>query len=134
MNSSSNSKAFIFNDEINAESINALYGDDYLYIQEVFDTVLKEYVLLANNIMACYSSKDIPALKAAVHKIKPIFGFVGLIDVQEQCQSFEHVCQHASSFDLIDSDYGPLKNKIVWSKSLIEEEKKKLELYNSQAS
>lgn len=134
MNSPSNSKAFIFNEEINAESLNALYGDDYVYIQEVFDTVLKEYVLLADNIMACYSSKNIPALKAAVHKIKPIFGFVGLVDVQEQCQSFEHVCQLASNFDLIDNDYGPLKNKIISSKSLIEEEKKKLELYNSQAS
>lgn len=134
MNSPSNSKAFIFNEEINAESLNALYGDDYVYIQEVFDTVLKEYVILADNIMACYCSKNIPALKAAVHKIKPIFGFVGLVDVQEQCQSFEHVCQLASNFDLLDNDYGPLKNKIISSKSLIEEEKKKLELYNSQAS
>lgn len=134
MNSPSNSKAFIFNEKINAESMNALYGDDYTYIEEVFDTVLKEYVVLADNIMACYSSKNIPALKAAVHKIKPIFGFVGLNDVQEQCQSFEHVCQLASSFDVIDHDYGTLKNNIISSKSLIEEEKKKLELFNSQMS
>jgi hypothetical protein len=134
MNGSTNHKSFIFNEKINAETINALYGDDYLYMEEVFETVLKEYVVLAGNIVASYASKDIPALKAAVHKIKPIFGFVGLTDVQEQFQRFEHVCQTATSFDMINNDYGSLRNKLIDSKSLIEEEKEKLERFNSQKS
>jgi hypothetical protein len=132
MNSYANDKSFIFNNEISAQSINDLYGDDYAYIEEVFDTVLKEYEVLANNINSCYTSQNIPALKAAVHKIKPIFGFVGLLTVQQQCQQFENICHSTASFDFLVNDFGSLKNSLIKSKSLIEEEKKKLELFNNQ--
>lgn len=132
MNSYANGKSFSFNDEISAQSINDLYGDDYTYIEEVFDTVLKEYELLANNISSCYASQDVPALKAAVHKIKPIFGFVGLLAVQQQCQQFENICHSAASVDFLVNDFGSLKNSLIKSKSLIEDEKKKLELFNNQ--
>jgi len=132
MNSYANDKSFSFNDEINVRSITELYGDDYAYIEEVFDTVLKEYEALANNINSSYSLRDIPALKAAVHKIKPIFGFVGLISMQQQCQQFESICHSATSFDSLVNDYGLLKDRLIKSKLIIEEEKKKLEFFNTQ--
>ena len=134
MNSLPNHKSFIFNDQINTESISALYGDDYVYMEEVFETVLKEYTTLSDRIIASHAAKDIAALKAAVHKIKPIFGFVGLNEVQEQCQSFENTCQTANSFEGIDIDYVPLRTNLINSKSLIEEEKRKLERFNRQQS
>src|SRR5882672_6130709 len=116
MNSYASDKSFIFNDEISVQSINDLYGDDYAYIEEVFDTVLKEYEVLTNNINSNYTSQNIPALKAAVHKIKPIFGFVGLLSVQQQCQQFENICHSAGSFDSLVNDYGLLKNSLIKSK------------------
>ena len=132
MNNYSNGKSFIFNAEISVQSIKDLYGDDYTYIEEVFETVLKEYEVLTNNIISAYASQDIPVLKAAVHKIKPIFGFVGLLTVQQQCQQFENSCHSASTFDSLVNDFGSLKNSLIKSKSLIEEEKRKLELFNNQ--
>lgn len=132
MNSYASGKPFIFNSEISTEYLTDLYGDDYVYVEEVFGTVLKEYELLTNNINSCYTSQNVPALKAAVHKIKPIFGFVGLMDVQQQCQQFENICQDTTSFDSLINDYTQLKNKLLKSKSLIEEEKKKLEIFNNQ--
>ncbi|MBS1597536.1 MAG: Hpt domain-containing protein [Bacteroidetes bacterium] len=132
MSNYANDKPFIFNGEINVQSINELYGDDYAYIEEVFDTVLKEYELLTNNIIAAYDSKNTPVLKAAVHKIKPIFGFVGLLKVQQQCQQFENTCHSATAFESVVDEFGSLKNSLIKSKSLIEEEKKKLELFNNQ--
>jgi len=134
MNNQISNKPFIFNEEISTQSISELYGDDYVYVQEVFETVLREYELLTNNIHSCYDSRNIPALKAAVHKIKPIFGFVGLNAVQQQCQQFENVCQNTTSFDSLLNDYSHLNNKLIKSKSLIEEEKKKLEHFNNQRS
>src|ERR1035438_7249938 len=115
--------SFIFNDKIDVQCINDLYGDDYPYIEEVFTTVLTEYKVLAENITGYYASEDIPALKSAVHKIKPIFGFVGFTEVQQQCQHFENLCQSASSFELLTNDYSELNDTLINSKSLIEEEK-----------
>ncbi|HTS44409.1 MAG TPA: Hpt domain-containing protein [Puia sp.] len=131
MNNYPTDNPFIFNSEINAQHLAELYGDDYEYVEEVFTTVLNEYAALTDNVIACYTSQNIAALKSAVHKIKPIFGFVGLIKVQEQCQQFENACQTAGSFDVLINDFSLLKNSLIKSKTLIEDEKKKLGIYNT---
>ena len=134
MNDRVSDRTFIFNEEIDTQCITDLYGDDYAYVEEVFCTVLSEYDKLTENILAAYGTGDLQALKSAVHKIKPVFGFVGLPALQNQCQELEQHCQSSSSFDQIESDYISLKNKLIRSKSVIEEEKKKLDLFNRQRS
>jgi HPt (histidine-containing phosphotransfer) domain-containing protein len=134
MNNLKVSNAFVFNAEIDTNYLNSLYGDDYIYLQEVFDTVLKDYQSLTDNIEYSYTSGNLTALRSAVHKIKPVFGFVGLTVVQQQCQQFEQICGTVSSPDKLAGDFESLKNKIFESKLLIEEEKKRLEIYNSNCS
>ena len=134
MNNLKTSNAFVFNAEIDVNYLNSLYGDDYVYLQEIFDTVLHDYNALTDNIEYSYSSGNIAALRAAVHKIKPVFGFVGLTLVQQQCQQFEQICGTVNSPDKLAGDFETLKNKIFQSKQLIEEEKKKLEIFNSNCS
>jgi HPt (histidine-containing phosphotransfer) domain-containing protein len=134
MNNLKTSNSFVFNAEIDANYLNSLYGDDYNYLQEVFNTVLDEYVSLTDNIEYSYSSGNLTALKASVHKIKPVFGFVGLTEVQQQCQQFEQICSTVSSPEQLSGEFETLKNKIFQCKLLIEEEKKKLELFNSNCS
>ena len=132
MNPGVTNKSFIFNEKINVQCINDLYGNDYIYLQEVFGTVLGEYGTLIENIFEQYASHNIPGLKAAVHKMKPIFGFVGLLSMQHQCQQFEDNCQPSSPFDMLVNNYNALRHNLIASKLLIEEEKRKLELFNSQ--
>jgi HPt (histidine-containing phosphotransfer) domain-containing protein len=134
MNNLKTANAFVFNAEIDVNYLNSLYGDDYNYMQEVFNTVLDEYVSLTDNIEFSHSSGNLTALKASVHKIKPVFGFVGLTSVQQQCHQFEQICSTVSSPDQLTGEFEELKNKIFQSKLLIEEEKKKLELFNSNCS
>ena len=81
MNNLKTANAFVFNAEIDTNYLNSLYGEDFVYLQEVFETVLSDYQSLTDNIEYSYSSGNITALKSAVHKIKPVFGFVGLTRV-----------------------------------------------------
>jgi HPt (histidine-containing phosphotransfer) domain-containing protein len=134
MNNLNTSNAFVFNAEIDANYLNSLYGDDFVYLQEVFETVLVDYQSLTDNIEYSYSSGNLSALRSAVHKIKPVFGFVGLTAVQLQCQQFEQICGTVTSPDHLTGDFEMLKNKIFHSRQLIEEEKKKLEIFNSNCS
>ena len=134
MNNLKTANVFVFNPEFDVNYLNSLYGDDYNYLQEVFDTVLQDYQSLTDNIEFSYSSGNLTALRSAVHKIKPVFGFVGLTAVQQLCQEFEKICSAASSSDQLSGDFESLKNNISRSKQLIEEEKKKLELFNSNCS
>jgi HPt (histidine-containing phosphotransfer) domain-containing protein len=119
MNNLKTANAFVFNDEIDANYLNSLYGEDYNYLQEVFNTVLDEYVSLTDNIEYSYSSGNLTALKASVHKIKPVFGFVGLTQVQLLCQDFEKICATVSSADQLSREFEMLKNKIFQCKQII---------------
>jgi len=134
MNNLKTANAFVFNPEFDVNYLNSLYGEDYVYLQEVLDTVMHDYQSLADNIDYQFSSGNLTALKSAVHKIKPVFGFVGLTRVQQLCQEFEQICSSVSTPDQLAGEFETLKNKISQSKQLIEEEKKKLELFNSQSS
>ncbi len=134
MNNLNTSNAFVFNAEIDTNYLNSRYGDDFVYLQEVFETVLVDYQSLTDNIEYSYSSGNLSALRSAVHKIKPVFGFVGLTAVQLQCQQFEQICGAVTSPDHLSGDFETLKNKIFHSRQLIEEEKKKLEIFNSNCS
>lgn len=134
MNNQSAINSFIFNSEIDATYLHSLYGDDYVYLQEIFATVLNDFGSLADHVDFCYSSGNITALKAAVHKIKPVFGFVGMTSVQQSCQQFEQLCGTVSSPEMLSRDFETLKDKIAQSKQLITEEMKKLEIFNSQGS
>jgi HPt (histidine-containing phosphotransfer) domain-containing protein len=134
MNNLNTSNTFVFNAEIDANYLTSLYGDDFVYLQEVFETVLVDYQSLTDNIEYSYSSGNLSALRSAVHKIKPVFGFVGLTAVQLQCQHFEQICGTVTSPDHLSGDFETLKNKIFHSRQLIEEEKKKLEIFNSNCS
>ena len=134
MNNVKTHNPFVFNEEIDASYLFSLYGDDFVYLQEIFDTVLNDFESLKDNIEYSYSSGNIAALKSAVHKIKPVFGFVGLTAIQEECQQFEARCGSVSSLDILSRDFETLKNRISQSKIVIEEEKKKLEIFNSNLS
>ncbi len=126
--------SFIYSDGIDTAYLNSLYGDDYLYVQEVFDTVLKDYKSLTDNIEFSYTSGDLTGLRSAVHKIKPVFGFVGLTGVQQECQQFENNCNKAVSLDSLGKDFDLLKEKLLNTRYILEEEMKKLENFNSHSS
>ena len=134
MNNPSAINSFIFNTEIDSGYLQSLYGDDYVYIQEIFATVLNDYGSLADNIEYSYSSGNLTTLRAAVHKMKPVFGFIGMTAVQQECQEFENLCGTVASPEMLTRDFEALKNKICQCRQMIEEEMKKLEIFNRQIS
>ena len=134
MNNPSAINSFSFNAEIDFSYLQSLYGDDYVYVQEIFATVLNEYGSLADNLEYSYSSGNLATLRASVHKMKPVFGFVGMTAVQQECQQFENLCEAVASQEMLTRDFEALKNKIFQSRQVIEEEMKKLEIFNSQSS
>ncbi len=98
-------------------------------IEETFADVLKDYDGFVQVIFSSYQAKDIQALKSAIHKIKPLFGFVGLLATQARCQDFENACQRTEFPELVES-FNSVKISILEAKSIIEKEKTRLAAYN----
>ncbi|MBN9379414.1 MAG: Hpt domain-containing protein [Chitinophagaceae bacterium] len=125
MNSSTNDKYFVFSGQFNGQYINELYDGDYALMAETFTDVAGEYNPMLQNVFLSYRSGDIPALKSAVHKLKPLLGYVGLTSLQADCQKFEDNCQQ-DSFPSLHDDFAQLSTGLSTAKSWIDEEKGRL--------
>jgi HPt (histidine-containing phosphotransfer) domain-containing protein len=131
MNKSLSDNTFSFSEPFDSQYIFELYAGDYVMIGETFADVLKEYDEFVQKIHSSYEAKDMAALKSAVHKIKPLFGFVGLVTIESQCLQFENACQ-STLFSGLDVDYTALKTTLIQAKKIIETEKERLLRYNEQ--
>lgn len=128
MNIGANHNDFVFSTPFNGQYINELYDEDYALIEETFTDVLKEYSPLLQEIFLCYRAGDISALKSAVHKLKPLLGYVGLTNLQTDCQNFENNCQR-DVFPSLHDDFAALSTNLSSAKAIIEEEKIRLEKF-----
>jgi HPt (histidine-containing phosphotransfer) domain-containing protein len=122
-------KTFVFSDTINSQYIIELYAGDYVMIEETFTDVLLEYDDFVQKINTCFRDDDTAALKGAIHKIKPLFGFVGLTDLQTLCLRFENACQHSTCSQLA-ADYAVLFERLVQARSIIRDEQARLVAFN----
>ena len=121
---------FQFNEKIDVRFLHSLYEEDYPYMEEVFGTTLKELSTSQQQIETAYKAGDVAALKKAVHKIKPSFGFVGLMETQEACRQFEDACLAATSIDQLSGQYPALAKTLEESKQIVDAEYNKLKRYN----
>ena len=129
MNNRPANKTFTFTPPIDSQYLIELYAGDYVMIGETFSDVLMEYDDFVRHIYTGYEQNDRAALKSAVHKIKPLFGFVGLLSLQAQCQDFENACQQADLPGLRPS-FNLLKDKLIQARSFIRTEQARLEQFN----
>ena len=130
MNKSLSDNTFNFSEPFDSQYIFELYAGDYIMIGETFSDVLNEYDEFVETINSSFQAENVPALKSAVHKIKPLFGFVGLLSLQAQCQDFENACQQADLPGLRPS-FNLLKDKLIQARSLIRTEQARLEQFNN---
>lgn len=128
MNSGANHTSFTFSPPFNGQYINELYDNDHVLIEETFADVLKEYSPMLQDVLVCYRSGDIPALKSAVHRIKPLLGYVGLTTFQSECQQFESNCER-DVFPSLHDDFAALSAHLSSARGLIEEEKARLDAF-----
>ena len=120
---------FVFSEAINGSYVIELYAGDYVMIEETFEDVLREYDAFVDRIITTYHEGDAGALKSAVHKIKPLFGFVGLTSLQAQCLQFENSCQTKSCAQLAEA-FRTLKKEVLEAKSVIAKETERLTAFN----
>jgi hypothetical protein len=131
MNQHSVSKKFVFNEKIDNEFIFNLYEDDYAYITEVFTTSLETFDEDVARVQEAYDANDLQSLGKAVHKIKPVFGFTGLIQHQEKIVQFEKVCLNAPDTSNIRNEYTAMMDVMSDGKAIMEQELHRLTAFTA---
>ncbi|HXB92346.1 MAG TPA: Hpt domain-containing protein [Puia sp.] len=126
---SPNHHNFVFNDQFNSQYINELYDGDTVMIEETFADVLNEYDSFLLQVKTSHQAQDLGALKSAIHKIKPLCGYVGLTGLQSRCQHFENACQEGE-VSCLEKDGTDLIRILGEAKAVIQAEKARLAKFN----
>jgi hypothetical protein len=126
------SKQFNFNEKIDAEYLFSLYADDFAYIEEIFFTTLLHFDQDVESIKLAFSDGNITDLRKGIHKIKPTFGFTGLLQVETACKEFEHLCHQHSSTEEVAAEYKEICSKLLEAKEIMEAEHKRLKEFNAK--
>lgn len=134
MSSQTSVNTLILNDKIDAAYICEMYENDYPYIETIFKAILDSYDEDLATIHDNYRKKDLELLRKSVHKIKPTFGFAGMLTVQEKCREFENTCQNATSISEIETDFTEWIKHLEEAGTIIMEEHKKLKSFNNSSS
>jgi hypothetical protein len=124
-------KQFIFNEKMDKDTLYGLYTDDFLYIEEIFATTLQHFDADFGAVQLAYENGNIEDLKRSVHKIKPTFGFMGLLETQIQCKNFEDECAATGSVTDITKRYIHIKNLLLEAKDIIQSEYLRLKAFNA---
>jgi len=112
--------SFNFNEKIDRPFLFSMYEDDYHYMEEIFEKVEQ-----------AFTDQDSEGLRKSVHKIKPAFGFVGLLETEAACQKFEDSCISVSSALELKPQYETLLAIIKESQKILEEECVRLKEHNN---
>ena len=124
-------KEFIFSEKMDKDTLYGLYTDDFPYIEEIFATTLQHFDADFGAVQLACEHENIDDLKRAVHKIKPTFGFVGLLEAQECCKQFEDTCSRVSSFNELNEAYTNIRNMLLEAKDIIQSEYLRLKAFNA---
>lgn len=121
---------FIFNQKIDTNHLLGLYENDYGYMEEIFKTVCDHYEDDLTAVKMNYDAKDLTGLRKAVHKLKPVFGFIGMPDVQEMCLQLEQSCGAVSGTEELSDKIKKLVPVLEESGIIIRQEYEKLVSFN----
>lgn len=130
MNESTNPTSFVFNSLIDPDTIYSLYENDYQYIEEIFHLVLTNFEGDLDQVLSAYNAGDLESLRKGVHKIKPTFGFLGMLSVEQKCRQVEDKCKSSQDTKELSADMEELHLLLNQAKKVIEEDHKRLINYN----
>jgi HPt (histidine-containing phosphotransfer) domain-containing protein len=126
MNQTQVHKTFTFNSKIDEDWLYSMYEADYPYIMEIFGNSLDSLREELPVFTSAFDHNDVPALRKAIHKLKPVLGFAGLLEHQEIAARFENACSSARTVADLTLQYIEALDAIKDARTILQDEYKRL--------
>jgi HPt (histidine-containing phosphotransfer) domain-containing protein len=117
---------FTFDSHLDADILYELYENDYEHACIAFNEFLHLAPALMQEIEQSYSSGITENFRQKVHKLKPMFSFVGLPEMTAMAETLEKRCKevaHPSELRLL---YEDLKSMYIGNLPIIQQEVNRL--------
>ena len=123
---------YVFSDHFDRQFLEDLYSGDTEAAAEIFKSSLSQVVEELQLAEEKARLGDIVGMRKIFHKIKPLFGYMGLLSVQDFVKHFEDQCNDSVLMADIEVAYENIKEIIREALSLVREEHHKLSDYNNR--
>ena len=127
-----NENLYYFSDHFDHQFLEDLYEGDTKSAEEVFHSSLVQIEHELEEADLLYRNGDITGVRKLFHRIKPLFGYVGLLSVQDYVQEFENSCLVLKDREALFTAFNNIKEIIREASGLIREEKQKLSEHNKR--
>lgn len=111
----------LFNERLDCEALMEMYEGDYEHAEIVFGQFIKNAPVQMQAIAASFQQDLVEEFRAKVHKLKPVFTFVGLTSLSRQAAQLEDQCKTATTLKVMEADYEVFKNEFDTNLPLIQE-------------
>lgn len=122
--------SFRFSEGFDVRFLEDLYAGDTLMAEEVFMSSLdqlEESITMADLHVIL---KDTESLRRVIHRMKPVFGYMGLLFVQELVQQFEDRCDPGRRMDELENAWHYLRQIMSDASRMARKEYTRLNEFN----
>ena len=116
-----------FDQRLDNDFLVSIYEDDMEHAFIIFGQFLKMAPGLMKEIEESYRGGVVEDFRKKVHKLKPVFSFVGLTSLTKQAELLETKCKEVSDIHFLNDQYIELKDQYSIGFPIIEKEVKRLE-------
>jgi HPt (histidine-containing phosphotransfer) domain-containing protein len=103
---------YMFSGRFDSAFLEELYANDLDTAIDMFDASVRHIRGELDLVSNCFHADDCEGLRRVIHKIKPLFGYVGLPAFQERVQRFENACAAASNTGELRQEYEEIVSTI----------------------
>lgn len=118
--------SIVFDQRLDIEFLQSIYEDDIEHALIVFSQFLQTAPALMKEMEESYISGEVERFRQKVHKMKPVFSFVGLTKLTAKAEVLEKKCKEVSGIYDVSELYKELKDQYSEGLPIIENEVNRL--------
>jgi chemotaxis protein histidine kinase CheA len=126
---SHNNLRYIFSGRFDTDYLQELYDNDLDTIIEIFESSITAITAEVGHAVHHYHNGDLDSLRRVFHKIKPLFGYVGLPSLQEYVHDVENKCAHVNNVEQITTDYERIIGIVSDTVNVLTQELARMKMY-----
>lgn len=109
-----------------------LYSGDTEAAEDIFGSSITQIQEELRSVEERAARGDVEGIRRIFHKIKPLFGYMGLLSVQDYVQEFEDRCQQPVSMQDIQIPLENIMDIVQGALSQVRQEHSKLKEFNNR--
>ncbi|HNP54475.1 MAG TPA: Hpt domain-containing protein [Ferruginibacter sp.] len=118
--------SFQFDNRLDQAFLDSIYEGDLEHAQMVFDDFVNRVPSQMADIDREFQHRNQTEFRQKVHKLKPVFSYVGLTSLMQQAEEMEKQCLQIHTLDEINHLYSAFKSAYQQALPIIEQELNRL--------